>query len=354
MAEQRGGSDPRVGGPSPAPPGTEAGLVLGVDGGNTKTAALVADREGRVRGAGRAGDSNIYSTASPAVAVAEIEAAVARALEAADADAGAVEAAVFSLSGADWQEDIDYLEAALAPTFPAAAVVVVNDAVGALWSGAPNGVGVSVVCGTGGCVAARAADGRSWHSGWWALHTGAWAMGEAALQAVYAAELGFAPTTSLTTRALEVFGCAAVEDVLRSFTRRGGRHPYDTSLLAPGILAEAQAGDEIARRIVIDEGVKLGGYARAGARIVGLAGRPYPLVILGGVLRGAGSELLTAEIAAAVPEGVPATTGPEPVAGALLMALDRAGATVDVGLLRDRLPAAEWFETIAARARPDP
>jgi len=105
---------------------------------------------------------------------------------------------------------------------------------------------------------------------------------------------------------------------------------------------------------VIDEGVKLGGYARAGARIVGLAGRSYPLVILGGVLRGAGAELLTAEIAAAVPEGVPVTTGLEPVAGAVLMALDRVGAEVDVGLLRDRLPAAELFETIAARAGPDP
>jgi N-acetylglucosamine kinase-like BadF-type ATPase len=305
----------------------------------------VADREGRVRGAGRAGDSNIYSTTSPEAAVAEIEAAVAQALEAAGADSTAVEVAVFSLSGADWQEDIDYLEAALAPSFPAAAVVVVNDAVGALWSGAPEGVGVSVVCGTGGCVAARAPDGRSWHSGWWAVHTGGWAMGEAALQAVYAAELGFGPTTSLTTRALEVFGCPSVEGVLYAFTRRGGRHPYDTSLLAPAILAEAQTGDDVARRIVIDEGAKLGGYARAGARVVGLAGRLYPLVILGGVLRGAGAELLTAAIVEAVPEGVPVMTRLEPVAGALLIALDTAGAAVDASLFHDRLLAADPYET---------
>ncbi len=353
MAERGEGSE-QVGGSSQARSGPEAGLVLGVDGGNTKTVALVADREGRVQGAGRAGDSNIYSTTSPEAAVAEIEAAAASALEAADADSAAVEVAVFSLSGADWQEDIDDLEAALVPLFPAATVVVVNDAVGALWSGAPDGIGVSIVCGTGGCVAARAANGRSWHSGWWALHTGAWAMGETALQAVYAAELGFAPTTSLRARALEVFGCSTIEEVLHAFTHRGGRHPYDTSLLAPGILAEAQAGDEIARRIVIDQGAKLGAYARAGARTVGLAGNRYPLVLLGGVLRGAGSELLTAEIAAAVPDGIPVSAGLEPVAGALLMALDCAGVAVDISHLRDRLPAAELFETITARARPDP
>src|SRR5437879_5833684 len=98
MAEQGGGTDPGAVGSSPAPPGTEAGLVLGVDGGNTKTVALVADREGRVRGAGRAGDSNIYSTTSPEAAVAEIDAAAAGALETAGADAAAVEVAVFSLS----------------------------------------------------------------------------------------------------------------------------------------------------------------------------------------------------------------------------------------------------------------
>src|SRR5438093_13349256 len=118
MAERGGGSE-QAGGSSQARSGPEAGLVLGVDGGNTKTVALVADREGRVHGAGRAGDSNIYSTTSPEAAVAEIEAAAASALEAADADSAAVEAAVFSLSGADWQEDIDDLEAALAPVFPA-------------------------------------------------------------------------------------------------------------------------------------------------------------------------------------------------------------------------------------------
>ena len=314
--------------------------MLGVDGGNTKTVAVVADREGRVRGAGRAGDSNIYSTTSPEIAVTEIRVAASRALAAAAADAGQLAAAVFSLSGADWPEDIEFLRAALAPQFPAASSAVVNDAVGALWTGAADGVGVSVACGTGGCVAARAADGRSWHSGWWAVNTGAWAMGEAALQAVYAADLGFGPATSLTSRALELFGCTTPEEVLHAFTRRGGRHQYDTALLAPAILAEAQAGDAVARRIVIEEGARLGAYARAAARIVGLDGIRYPLVLVGGVLRAEGSRLLTAEIEASVPDGDPVRNALEPVAGALLMALHHLGSSADLALLRDELAAA--------------
>lgn len=37
-----------------------AELVLGIDAGNTKTIALIADTSGTVRGYGRAGSSNIY------------------------------------------------------------------------------------------------------------------------------------------------------------------------------------------------------------------------------------------------------------------------------------------------------
>ena len=37
-----------------------SGLVLGIDAGNTKTLALIADTSGSVLGFGRAGPSNIY------------------------------------------------------------------------------------------------------------------------------------------------------------------------------------------------------------------------------------------------------------------------------------------------------
>jgi N-acetylglucosamine kinase-like BadF-type ATPase len=312
-------------------------LVLGVDGGNTKTVAVVADAEGRVRGLGRSGDSNIYSTPSPEAAVEAIGAAADRALVSAGAGRAELAAAAFSLSGADWPEDVSYLEGALRKVLPATEVTVVNDAVGALWSGAPDGVGVSVVCGTGGCVAARAADGRAWHSGWWAVNTGAWALGETALQSVYAAELGLGPMTSLRDRALEVFGCASAEEVLHAFTRRGGRHPYDTALFAPAILAEAHAGDAVARGIVIDEGATLGRYAAAAARIVGIVGEPYPLVLLGGVLRDENAGLLAERITSAVPDGIPVTAGVDPVAGALRIAFRRAGSAVDHELLGEKL-----------------
>src|SRR5439155_18751077 len=113
-------------------------------------------------------------------------------------------------------------------------------------------------------------EGLFWHSSWWALHTGGWAIGTAALDAVYRAELGIGSKTSLTAAALEVFDASTVEQILHSFTRRGGRRPFDAAFLAPAVLREAAAGDAVARRIVVEQGRLLGDVASAGARIVGL------------------------------------------------------------------------------------
>ena len=54
--------------------------VLGVDGGNTKTLAVVADAGGRVQGLGRTGCSDIYNAPSPATAIETVQRAVATAL----------------------------------------------------------------------------------------------------------------------------------------------------------------------------------------------------------------------------------------------------------------------------------
>ncbi len=319
-------------------------LLLGVDGGNTKCIALLARRDGTIVGAGRGGCADIYGARSPEAALAEIDGAVAGALAAAGAATDDVDAAAFSLAGADWPEDFDFLRAELSGRLPRVSrLAVVNDALGALRAGTPAGIGLAVVCGTGGCVGARSPEGPVWHSSWWGLHTGGWAIGSAALDAVYAAELAIAPATSLTAAALELFDASTVEEVLHSFTRRGGRSRFEASLFAPAVLREAAGGDATARRIVVEQGATLGSVASAGARTVGLTGRPYPLVLLGGVFRGAGAELLRDEITSRLPDGVPAETRFEPAAGALLMAFDAVGVDADEERLHETLPGVELF-----------
>lgn len=321
-----------------------AQLVLGVDGGNTKTVALAARLDGTIVGAGRAGCADVYGAESPEAAVAAILEAVAQVLGSAGAQEADLAAAAFSLAGADWPEDFEYLRGELGLRLSIAVPpVVVNDAIGAVRAGAPDGVGVAVVCGTGGCVGARARDGRFWHSSFWALHTGAWALGHQALDAIYAAELGIGRPTLLSARALEVLGEASVEEILHSFTRRGGRSPFDAAELAPAVLDEAAADDPVARRIVEEQGAQLGDLGRVAAEKVGLAG-PFPLVLAGGVLRHP-SPLLRNAILARVPSGRPVTSAFEPVVGALLLAFDETGASPDPERLRASFPAPSLFET---------
>ena len=76
-------------------------MVLAVDGGNTKTIAVVADETGRALGGGRGGCADIYNAAAPQAAIEAIAAAVEPAQAVAGASAADVEAATFSLAGAN-------------------------------------------------------------------------------------------------------------------------------------------------------------------------------------------------------------------------------------------------------------
>src|SRR5260370_5736214 len=91
--------------------------VLAVDGGNTKTIALVAALDGTILGAGRGGCGDIYNAEpgtewpdSAAAAVANIEYAVLSALEAAQIKASDLLAGVFSMAGAGWPHGFCYLQ----------------------------------------------------------------------------------------------------------------------------------------------------------------------------------------------------------------------------------------------------
>src|SRR5262245_8740925 len=140
-----------------------ADFVLGVDGGNTKTIALVARSDGVIVGAGRSGCGDIYRYGD-AAAVAEITQAASTALKAAGIQAGDLAAGTFSLAGADWLEDFETIHAAMMQHQLGKSIIVVNDAVGALRAGSPDGTGVAVVCGTGAGTASRNANGQVWHS----------------------------------------------------------------------------------------------------------------------------------------------------------------------------------------------
>lgn len=328
------------------------GLLLGVDGGNTKTVALVARPDGTVIGTGRVtACSDPYAVGMERaleVIVAAADAAIGEARAAVGAGS-TVRAAAFSLAGADWPEDKVELGAALGARWPDPCIV--NDAIGALRAGIPVGPGVAVAVGTGAATGARGHDGATWHTSFWQEPQGARELGVKALQAVSRTALGLEPPTVLTERVLDRLGEATVEAALLRATTRGPDRLRDPAILAPVLLDAAEAGDSTAVAIVTGHGASLGRYALAAARRVGIEEGPFDLALMGGVLRHPGA-LFRSSIADAVVAGAPQVrvVNPvlEPAAGALLLAFDAAGLAVEGEIERallDSLPPDTLFET---------
>jgi N-acetylglucosamine kinase-like BadF-type ATPase len=328
------------------------GLLLGVDGGNTKTVAVVATTEGDVVGASRAGCADIYNAESVEAALGAIRSAVDDALAAAEATAGDVCASAFSLAGADWPEDIALLEEAVGGFGLGEKTRVVNDAIGALRAGTPDGVGVGVTCGTGIAIGARNADRHIWYSGHWPVALGGCELGKEVLQAVYAAELDLGPKTSLTEAVLGFFEVDSVEAVLHRVTARGADWSVRRQArLAPVLLDEAARGDDVAREIITRAAARNADAALAAASAVGLRHEPFRLVLNGGVLRhpsGLLSDAICWRIEAVAPDVTTISDPPEPVVGAVLMALDltdRCNGPEIVARLVATLPGNELFAT---------
>jgi N-acetylglucosamine kinase-like BadF-type ATPase len=299
--------------------------VLGVDGGNTKTIAVVADADGSVLAIGRDGCADIYGAESPEAALRAIEGAVAPALAA----AGPVDAAAFSLAGADWPEDFSFIECELRARLSLpGAVIVVNDALGALRAGSADWSGIALVAGTGNAVGARHPDGRVFHLGFWPDGGGARGLGRNGLRAVYRSDLGIGPPTALTERALAMYDVPDPLALMHALTRRGGPGKLAADRFAAAVLDAADDGDAVAVAIVATEGRMLGEQARVSAQRIDLPLAGTRAVLTGGVFDHPSQTLADATMAE-LPGAVAIRGGPPPIVGALLLGFDQLGVELD-------------------------
>jgi N-acetylglucosamine kinase-like BadF-type ATPase len=318
-------------------------VALAVDGGNTKTLAVVADGAGRVVGFGRGGITDLYNAPTPAIALEEIARTVAVALAEAGVAPGAVTSAAFSLAGADWPEDFALLERELTARIGLSRPpLVVNDSIGALRAGSDDWTGIAVVAGTYNAIGARHPDGRVFHLGFWPDGAGARDIARDGLRAVYRAAIGMGEATTLTGLALRFYGQPDPLALLHAFTRRGGLREPEQDRFAAVVIDAADDGDPVARAIVDEKARILGVQAKATAGQLDLPLAGARVVLAGGVFSHR-SERLARGVMGQLPGAVAVRKAPPPVAGALLLALDRAGITVgaeDVGAgLRAHLPS---------------
>ena len=227
------------------------GLVLGVDGGGTKTLALVADPAGRIVGRGEAGSSNSKSVGWDA-ATAALRAAIAAA-----GAQGPVDAACLGMAGADTDAERARLLAWLRAEGVARRAQVVHDADIVLAAARPLAEeapwGIALVCGTGSVCAGVSRAGDRRRVGGWGYLLGdegsGYDIAVRALRRATASADGRLRPTAVLQAALDHWRCASAEALSEALHARPPTRAEMAAFSAP-VLGLAEAGDEGAREVV--------------------------------------------------------------------------------------------------------
>jgi N-acetylglucosamine kinase-like BadF-type ATPase len=326
--------------------------VIGVDAGGTKTAGALATLDGRVLARASAGPGNYQSLgAAPAE---RVYASVLEPLFRAASDAGVtVTACAFGLAGLDRPKDAAVLEPMLDRLVPAGvAQVVVNDTFLVLRAGSATGIGVAVVSGTGSNCCGVAADGRQTRIGGLGYEfgdgAGAGDLGVDAVRAAFRGEDGRDAPTLLSALIKQRYGFERLDDLVDLHIADAPRPAPPAGLLAPLVFEAARAGDAVAIGLLEAAGRDLGLSALRVAERLFAPEAAFPLVLGGSVLQLGGHDAMRAALVGVVrarfAQVEPVVLETPPLAGAVLLALDRATdrahADADVG--------ARVFTTLAA------
>lgn len=302
-------------------------LVLGVDGGNSKTLAAVADEHGHVLGVGRSG-SGSHQALGIEGSMTEIRAAVSTALQMAGRTPEELDGAFYALAGADLEEDFAVLRPALGALHYGRCFEFDNDTIAGLRAGARRRDAVVVVVGSGTNAAGTNAAGDAirlpglgWISGDWG---GGSAMAREAVRLVMRAWDGRGDPTLLTEMILNTLGAATVEDLLLALYRKEIR---GTQLLAvtPLIFEAAEEGDTVAQSIIEMQAREVVDTAGGIMRRLGIAGSPCDIVLAGSVFRDRTGRLVDSireRLSNQFPQACAVVSELEPVLGAVLCGMD--------------------------------
>jgi N-acetylglucosamine kinase-like BadF-type ATPase len=299
-------------------------IVLGVDGGATKTVCVALNNDRQVVGEGRSGSSNPHSVGEE-VARSNLRAAIDGALESANRPAAAVAAICAGVAGIDRPGERTLVTGWLADVLPTAKVEVQNDALVALASGTGGEFfGVVAISGTGMIVyGVNRAGTRRRAGGWGALldaHGSGYAMGIAALQRVARAADGIDPPTTLTDGLLSQLALSAPQQLIPwAYADLTWARFAD---LAPVVVHCAETGDEAAVAIIEQTAAALAAAVTAVVRGLQLDEGSFPLVLAGGNLQHASIRArLVRHLSGVAPHATVVTPAVSPAVGAALRAL---------------------------------
>ncbi len=305
-------------------------LVLGADGGGSKTAVRVAavadDGSLEPLGEGFGGPSNVRAVGR-AHAEINLNVAVDAALRDAGADGERVAYAVLALAGSSLPDVQAFVAEWAARRKLAAAVDIVHDADPVLAMGIPEGEGIALIVGTGSvAIGVDRGGSRSITGGWghWFGDTGSgYDLGRRALAAVADAVDGIGPATVLVERVLERLGTENPREMLLRLDQAVDVR-REIAALAPVMLHAAEDGDEVALSIVDAAAASTAKLVHANATRLGFP-RDVPLAAAGGIVCKSGlyRDVLRGKLRDLGLDPRAFTVVSEPVEGCVLMARKR-------------------------------
>lgn len=304
-------------------------LVVAIDGGGTKTVLIIADTSGRVMGVGRGGPLNALFV-DEQEAVASVKQAATAALartELYQLAVGGGELVVTALYASAPGASAEIISSGLAGLLNPEVMLVEGDEL-ATFAGALGGhSGVVVLAGTGSFAFGRASDGFSASAGGFGPLLGdegsAYDIGLSALRLAALASEGRAPSTTLSTLALEHFKVTSWPDLARMNLSREAVAGF--ALITS---RAADDGDATAADVLSRAGSDLGRLGSHVARQVLLHHDGYLKITLVGGASAAGPSLTEAfarAVASSEHRCQVVSPAYSPGIGALMLALGTAG-----------------------------
>ena len=301
-------------------------LFLGIDGGGTRTRAVLVDENGRFQGCGLAGPSN-YDDIGIAAAQNNIKTAVTAAFHRTNTPVQTCAAVFLGLAGIVSDDDRAIIRtiASNLTLAPSEFVGVDHDIRIALAGGLSGRPGIALIAGTGSACYGRNAAGRSWRAGGWGQLIGdegsSYWLGVQAMRAAVFAFDGRGPQTELESVILNHLHLPDLNDIMHHLYNVGMSRSEIASL-APLVVSTAEAGDEVANALLDQAAHDLAVSVTAVAAKLNLQ-EQSELVLIGGLLTNttAVRHRLQKELSKRLPSCHLTQSELPPVLGACLLAL---------------------------------
>jgi len=299
-------------------------LVIGIDGGGTKTACVILNSQQTILAQARVGSCNRNSVGDEK-AQENLAQGIKSILQVAGCDHTDIAGACIGMAGVDRPNERSIVSEWFDALLPNVPVTIYNDALIALASGTNGDLcGVAVISGTGMIVYGINRAGQVQRAGGWGPLFGdkgsGYALGSAALSAIANATDGLGPATALD---------GALRDYLDLSTPQalipwayGDLSWARIAELAPVVIECAQQKDPIASTIADEAAVDLAAAVELVVRGLGMLSEPSPIILSGGNLApGLYSSLVQQHINSLIPQAQMIRPSVEPAVGAAQLAL---------------------------------